>query len=356
MYICTVHVAGVMRKGKGARNEAFFQSGKGTSSTLSFSKLFKTARETGSLNLSSMQIREIPEQVFCLDAHVEEGERFWEVNSLSKLDLSHNEITHLNPEFSNLTELTSLKLRKNKISSVPAAIFLCLKLRHLDLSSNTIENFEPCRSNLCELQECLLQDNGITTFPQFLLCARELRLLDLNSNRISHIPDEICCLRNLTRLSLNGNGLEHIPDCVGASLSCLTTLDLRKNKLTHLPSFLALRSLQVLDAGENMLLTFPLISADCPLSILHLDCNRITKLDSDTLHSLCNSLCELHMHDNKLTVLCNEIGLLKHLKVLDIANNDIGDLPSSLGYMEALQRWVHHIISSASYAYLQNIS
>jgi Leucine-rich repeat (LRR) protein len=106
----------------------------------------------------------------------------------------------------------------------------------------------------------------------------------------------------------------------------------------QLPPIVALRSLQVLDAGENQISEFPVIGTDCALSILHLDCNRITQLDADRIRALRNSLCELHIHDNKLTVLCADIGLLKQLKVLDITNNDVGDLPSSLGYMETLQR------------------
>ena len=325
-----------MRNGKGARNEAFFQSKRAGSTALSLNTQFRAARETGCLNLSSRHLQQIPSEIFCLDAHVEEGEKFWEVYPLSKVDLSYNEISHLNQEFSQLVDLTSLKVRANRVSTLPSFI-LGPKLRHLDLSSNAISVCESSISGYLDLQECFLQDNSIDTFPSCVLSARDLLVLDLSNNRITEVPDDICHLRCLTRLSMNGNKLEALPQAFGMTLGGLVTLDLRKNQLTSLPPLTGLTSLQVVDLGENSLSHFPLFSPQSVLSILHLDCNRIVSMDGAALAVL-SGLCELHVHDNKLSALCPEVSALRRLKVLDVSNNDIGDLPASLGYMESLQR------------------
>lgn len=44
------------------------------------------------------------------------------------------------------------------------------------------------------------------------------------------------------------------------------------------------------------------------------------------------------MHDNRLKDLSPEVALLTELKVLDVSNNDLNDLPPALGYIATLQR------------------
>jgi hypothetical protein len=60
------------------RNPAFFQQNKSEDSG-GLTRVYRNARESGKLNLSSRSLTEIPDAVFSLSHSLEEGEKFWEV-------------------------------------------------------------------------------------------------------------------------------------------------------------------------------------------------------------------------------------------------------------------------------------
>ena len=72
-------VAAVTRqmRPRGARNEGFFNARAG-GTVASLDALYKSARHSGSLNLSQKGLDEVPPEVFSLEAHAVEGEKFWE--------------------------------------------------------------------------------------------------------------------------------------------------------------------------------------------------------------------------------------------------------------------------------------
>jgi Leucine-rich repeat (LRR) protein len=69
-----------------------------------------------------------------------------------------------------------------------------------------------------------------------------------------------------------------------------------------------------------------------------LEFNHLTALPDSLFRACQHSLFELHLHDNQLGELSPLVALLTELKVLDISNNSLNDLPPSLGYIAALQR------------------
>jgi Leucine-rich repeat (LRR) protein len=338
---------------KGKRNEAFFQQqnppgvgfggnrasgrGSGSGQTLSYSTLYKNARKSGILNLSSKSLRTPPMEIFCLDTKLESDENFWEICPLTKLDLSHNEITELPLEVSNLIDLMTLKLRGNRLENLPPTLGSCIRLRHLDLSSNSLSFIDHIEGILSDLQECFLSENSLVQLPSFLFYSHELKLLEANSNRLSSLSPDIGNLRQLTRLCLNNNALQELPSAL-SSLHKLQVLDVRKNRLTDIPDLSSLASLQLLDLGENCLTRVPPLPRNCQLGRLHLDWNQLRVIDPDAISVASPTLFELHLHDNKITILPPELALCSSLKVLDISNNDVNDIPASIGYMDTLQR------------------
>lgn len=48
------------------------------------------------------------------------------------------------------------------------------------------------------------------------------------------------------------------------------------------------------------------------------------------------SLCQLHIANNKITSLPDELGLLNQLQILKVANNRLSSMPSSIGNCRAL--------------------
>jgi leucine-rich repeat protein SHOC2 len=343
---------------KGKRNEAFFgqqkapglgfePSTRGRGQALSYSTVYKAARKTGSLNLSSKQLTAVPLEIFALETVLEQDENFWEVCPLAKLDLSHNEIAELPPQVANLVDLLSLKLRGNRLESLPSTLGNCRSLRHIDLTSNSISLLSHLDGSLSDLQECFLSENSLVQLPSFLLSAHELKVLELNSNRLAALPSEIMNLRQLTRLCLNSNLLQELPSAL-SSLIKLQVLDVRKNRLTSVPNLTLLTQLQLLDLGENNLSAIPSLPRNGQLGRLHLDWNQLRVVEADAIAVVSATLFELHLHDNKISVLPAEVALCGSLKVLDISNNDLNDIPATIGYLDTLQRsagLTSHLIS-----------
>ena len=71
---------------------------------------------------------------------------------------------------------------------------------------------------------------------------------------------------------------------------------------------------------------------------LYLGGNRLDSFSDTFISSSKNALVELDVNANMLTEISLEIGLLKNLKLLNASNNNLTDLPYTLGYMNALQR------------------
>ena len=88
---------------RGERNEAFFNQhqagGRGGSGggvaqgTQSLNALLRSCHSSGSLSLTNRDLSEIPLLLF--SASLDEGEKFWEMVPLQKLDLSFNSICEL---------------------------------------------------------------------------------------------------------------------------------------------------------------------------------------------------------------------------------------------------------------------
>lgn len=91
------------------------------------------------------------------------------------------------------------------------------------------------------------------------------------------------------------------------------------------------------------------------LARLYLGNNSIVSLDEYSL--LCGelSLVELDMQGNHISDIPPDIGRLSKLKALNVANNDLTDVPYTLGYMGSLQRSGHNRIPKYVLCFLVNI-
>ena len=76
----------------------------------------------------------------------------------------------------------------------------------------------------------------------------------------------------------------------------------------------------------------PRLPATPTLANVYLSHNALQALDGDSLLGA-SAVRELHAGDNQLTSLPDEVGALAQLKVLDVSNNNLSDLPASLGYV-----------------------
>lgn len=307
------------------------------------SGLLKSARKSGTLNLCSRGLHEVPQSVYRLNVDPPEeaqsgvsfggSDRWWEQTDLTKLLLSSNLLTELSEDLGLLPALTTLDLHDNKLQSLPRAVGALQELRQLRLSHNQLSALPLELFSLPLLYSLTLQHNVLENLPPQLSKLSSLTELDVSSNRLKELPSALGDLTALTSLNVQHNHLSALPDSLGL-LSNLRVLECSNNQLTELPSSLVqLNSLEQLFLRQNKLSVLPALPRQS-LKELYLADNQITVLPSEQLCGLELLSC-LELRGNKICALPEE-ALPSTLTRLDLSNNDISLLPPSLGLLPNL--------------------
>eukprot|EP00878_Enallax_costatus_P026031 GHUV01027903.1.p1 GENE.GHUV01027903.1~~GHUV01027903.1.p1 ORF type:complete len:599 (+),score=189.93 GHUV01027903.1:562-2358(+) len=272
----------------------------------SLNKLITNSRSTGALNLASKQLKEVPPTVYNVEADGE-NVKWWEVNELTKLDLSYNEIQHL-PEqlWAGVTALNTLHLSSNKLRQLPQGISALSALKLLDVS-----------------------DNPLSSLPEEIASLPALASLSCSNCSIPALPDALGVQQpNLTAVNASGNHLTAVPTGLRAA-SSLAVLNLGRNQLTDISAVAGLQSLKELDVSYNKLQALPESVGNLPrLSVLDAKNNQISGLPAAL--GTATALLELKLGFNRITELSGSMGMLVNLKTLDLRNNLLQALPDTL--------------------------
>jgi Leucine-rich repeat (LRR) protein len=109
--------------------------------------------------------------------------------NLTILDLSHNQLTHLDPQlFAGLLNLRGLYLSDNQLTHLDPQLFAGLpNLTRLDLSHNQLTHLDPqALAGLPNLTELYLSNNQLTHLdPQLFSGLPNLRFLYLSNNQLT---------------------------------------------------------------------------------------------------------------------------------------------------------------------------
>ena len=128
----------------------------------------------------------------------------------TELNLSHNQLTTLPSEITELTRLTRFDLSGNQLTALPLEITELTCLTELDLSDNQLTALPPEISKLTNLTTLYLWRNQLTNLPPEIGELTNLKTLDIWGNKLTALPPEIGELTNLTKINLRDNQL-HIP-------------------------------------------------------------------------------------------------------------------------------------------------
>lgn len=334
------------------------------------------------LNMSTNTIKTIPKMptsiqkmdlsqncITELSTHVFVG-----LDSLSELDLSHNNISCINAH-APTTELVSLTVFDVKNNNLTCWDWFIVApgLKALTLAFNKLSSIGELPNSIESLD---MRDNSIIVFPESILSLKELSRLDISNNNIASILPELGLLRKLRTLSFTGNPLKGLPEGTEKVLETLRNrisnasvlaavksipaqvevvhiveapdesgadadnqypqnlhdLDLSFKKLAQIPS-LSLNHLCSLDLSRNLLKSVNFSGGLPNLEHLKLDNNQIIQLDFNCAFP---RLIELHLGCNNIKSINIEELLVwfPTLNVLDISNNDISLLPPRLALMK----------------------
>ncbi|KAL6108619.1 lrrc40 [Pungitius sinensis] len=221
-----------------------------------------------------------------------------ELQELQQLRLSHNKLTSLPMEVCTLKNLCSITLQQNQLESLPDEMGQLEKLTHLDLSHNHLKELPMSLGHLSSLQKLNVCHNKLSCLPASLAKLTNVKLLDFSNNQLTDIPASL------------------------SEMPALEQLYLRHNKLGVLPKLVA-PTLKELYVGNNRIeeMRTELLASLTAISLLELRDNKI-KILPEEISSL-NTLTRLDLTNNDISTLPASLSLLPNLKVLLLEGNPL---------------------------------
>lgn len=236
-----------------------------------------------------------------------------EEKKVTTMDLSWKKLTLISSEIiCMLTNLNTLKLNDNKLTTLPKEISQLISLVNLDISSNYFSILPECLCALTNLNTLNLHENRLTTLPKEISQLNALVSLDISSNYFSILPDSLWTLTNLQNLSIRDNHIIEIPDVI-SNLILLDTLDVEYNEIETFPSTIwNIKNLYCLEEGL----------LNCTLCEKHFSyCgSQITTKCNHTFHKRCLSEYLYNLKEEKKIKrcpICSDINFLENVE-LDI--------------------------------------
>ncbi|KAI4344279.1 hypothetical protein L6164_011525 [Bauhinia variegata] len=314
---------------KGEKVVELMASGLGLSGAIPENTIGKLS-ELQSLDLSNNKITSLPPD-------------FWSLGSLKRLNLSSNQISGSLTNIGNLGQLEALDLSSNNFSGeIPEAISSLSKLQVLKLAENMFEH--NIHSGILQCQSLVsidLSSNrlngslpggfGFGSLPAF----PKLKSLNLAGNNIYGRESDFSGLKSLTSLNISGNSFQG--SVMGVFQEKLEVIDLSRNKFQGHISQVQLNfsynwsRLVYLDLSENQFSGefFPNLNQAQNLKHLNLAHNRFTRQKFPQVGMLLG-LEYLNLSKTSLVgQIPAEISQLGNLNTIDLSMNHlVGEVPS----------------------------
>ncbi|SZF00355.1 unnamed protein product [Blumeria hordei] len=321
-------------------------------------KRVQSAQTSGRLNISAMELKEIPEEVLNMYSLQSMGETSWaEAVDLTKFVAADNQIDKLSddafPDYDFQREheedethgnqfagLQVMDMHGNRLSNLPIGLRRLQLLTTLNLANNQLNN--SCLdviSQISSLRDLNLNQNVLTDQLEMALTKlKNLEVLNLSQNKLSTLPESLVELGRLRTLNIAENSFKSLPFNALCKLP-LTELNASKNKLggTLIPEDIdELHCLKLLDVSKNMLTSLH-VSANIKFPALQqLNCSFNNLIDLPDMTGW-DSLLTITAEDNHIEALPQDFVALPKLKNVNFDGNNLKVLDDRIGRMESLE-------------------
>ncbi|KAG9413444.1 Leucine-rich repeat serine/threonine-protein kinase 1 [Aphanomyces cochlioides] len=212
--------------------------------------------------------------------------------ALKQVDLSSNNIVKL-PETLVWPHLTSLSIHDNHLVALPESLERCHALMELTCHRNALTRLPKALARLVHLKEATWHYNQLAMDHEDASWPSLERLVDiarfsLGHNCLRRLPAALTHLVGLQVCALGHNDLRDLSWVDFSTLIHCVEVDLRQNRLAHLPpSLFRMPKLSLLSVQGNVLVAIPDEVQGAPaLLSLHANGNRISKLPRELNASL----------------------------------------------------------------------
>uniref|UniRef100_F6W714 Leucine-rich repeat-containing protein 40 n=1 Tax=Ornithorhynchus anatinus TaxID=9258 RepID=F6W714_ORNAN len=309
----------------------------------SFSALTNLVR----LNLARNQLKSLPTEISGM-------------KRLKQLDCTCNLLETIPSELASMESLELLYLRRNKLRSIPEFPF-CRSLKELHVGENQIEVIGAEHlKHLSSINVLDLRDNKLKSIPDEITLLQALERLDLTNNDISSLPYALGNLPHLKFLALEGNPMRTIrrdlltkgtqelmkylrskikddapPQNETTTTGTAMTLPSESRVNVH-----AIVTLKILEYSEKQTTAIPDEVFDAvgrnTVTSINFSKNQLNEVPKRIVE-LKETVSDVNLSFNKLSLISLEISVLQKLTHLDIRNNLLTALPDEMSALKKLQ-------------------
>ncbi|MEQ2271921.1 hypothetical protein XENORESO_011294, partial [Xenotaenia resolanae] len=193
--------------------------------------------------------------------------------------------------------------RISSCGGLPCSVYSLQLLNYLEVSQcPSLTEIRGEIQYLTNLQSLVLCRNKLTSVPDVIGILKSLKVLDLSVNNLKGLPEGIIQLKELNTLNVSCNFLEALPDGLNQCTK-LSTINVSKNQITAFPPDLFSERLDLLStlvASDNSIqeLSGEIYKLSA-LKVLDVSNNRLSEIPSDL--SDCPKLKEINFKGNKLS-------------------------------------------------------
>jgi leucine-rich repeat protein SHOC2 len=259
------------------------------------------------------------------------------LTDMTEISIGYNEIVSVPTEIGLLTSMTALNLGDNYDLVIPDEIGMLTKLTHLGLEINSNTYIPTSFGYLTNLQNLYLPGNYITALPTEIGLMTSLKKFQMDWNFLTSVPTEIGLLTNLWVMSFSAQEILAIPTEIGL-LTKLAMLQYRENNLTAIPTEIGhLTNLDFISIMYNEITSIPSeIGLLTKLTSARLSDNNFTTIP-DEFFTL-TKLNDLELEGLPEIGFPTEIWLLSNLEKLRVGRNDIStNIGSEIGLLTNLR-------------------